>query len=62
MFTIAYIPPLWRHVMDERLLGVVGRDAARINLCPRQRTALIRRHGLTDSQSPPVPQAKIEQI
>ena len=49
MFTIAYIPPLWRRVMDERLLGLVGRDAARINLCPRQRQALIRRHRLTDS-------------
>jgi len=34
MFTIAYIPPLWRRVMDERLLKVVGRDASRINLAP----------------------------
>ncbi len=49
MFTIAYIPPLWHWVMDERLLAVVGRDAARINLCPRQRDALIRRHGLRDA-------------
>ena len=48
MFTVAYIPPLWRWVMDERLLGVVGRDAARINLDPRQREALIRRHQLRD--------------
>ena len=49
MFTIAYIPPLWRRVMDERLLAVVGRNAARINLCPRQREALIRRYGLRDA-------------
>jgi alkane 1-monooxygenase len=48
MFTVAYIPPLWRWVMDERLLGVVGRDAARINLDPRQREALIRRYQLRD--------------
>ena len=48
MFTIAYIPPLWRRVMDERLLGVVGRDAARINLDPRQREALVRRYQLRD--------------
>ncbi len=48
MFTVAYIPPLWRSVMDERLLGVVGRDAARINLDPRQRDALIRRYQLQD--------------
>lgn len=48
MFTVAYIPPLWRHVMDERLLAVVGRDAARINLDPRHRDALIQRYRLTD--------------
>ena len=49
MFTVAYIPPLWRHVMDERLLSVVGRDAARINLDPKQRAALVQRYKLTDS-------------
>lgn len=48
MFTIAYIPPLWRRVMDERLLKVVGRDAARINLDPRQREVLVRRYQLRD--------------
>ena len=46
MFTVAYIPPLWRYVMDERLLAVVGRDAARINLDPGQRQALIAKYGL----------------
>ena len=51
MFTIAYIPPLWRRVMDERLLNVVGRDAGRINLCPRQREALIRRYGLREPEA-----------
>lgn len=49
MFTIAYVPPLWRRVMDERLLGVVGRDAACINLDPRQRDALIKRYDLRDA-------------
>lgn len=49
MFTIAYFPPLWRYVMDERLLGVVGRDASRINLDPRQRSALIQRYHLRDN-------------
>jgi alkane 1-monooxygenase len=46
MFSVAYIPALWRYVMDERLLSVVGRDASRINLDPRQRSALVRRYGL----------------
>ena len=47
MFSIAYIPPLWRYVMDERLLKTVGRNAAKINLDPRHREALIQRYGLT---------------
>ena len=46
MFTLAYIPPLWRYVMDERLLAVVGRDASRLNLDPGQRQTLIAKYGL----------------
>ncbi|MFZ4479670.1 MAG: alkane 1-monooxygenase [Rhodoferax sp.] len=52
MFTVAYIPPLWRLVMDERLLRVAGRDAACLNLDPRQRDALIKRYRLQDSPTP----------
>ncbi len=52
MFTVAYIPPLWRYVMDERLLARVGRNAAHINLDPRQRDALIRRYRLQDTPAP----------
>jgi alkane 1-monooxygenase len=48
MFSLAYIPPWWRHVMDPRLLQTVGRDANRINFDPRQRQALIHRHQLRD--------------
>ena len=48
MFSVAYFPPLWRRVMDPRLLQAVGRDAARINFDPRQRQALIRHHQLYD--------------
>ncbi len=49
MFVVAYCPPLWRRLMDERLLASVGRDAARINLDPRQRDDLVRRHRLRDT-------------
>jgi len=28
MFLVAYVPPLWRYLMDERLLAVVGRRRA----------------------------------
>jgi hypothetical protein len=34
--------------MDERLLGVVGREASKINLDPQKREALISRYKLTD--------------
>lgn len=49
MFLVAYCPPLWRRLMDERLLATVGRDAARINLDPRQRDHLVRRHRLRET-------------
>ena len=49
MFLVAYIPPLWRYVMDERLLQVVGRDASRINIDPAKRSAIVRRYQLTDA-------------
>lgn len=52
MFSVAYIPPLWRRVMDPRLLQAVGHDAARINFDPVQRQALIRRHQLHDPSVP----------
>ena len=48
MFSLAYFPPLWRRVMDPRLLQTVGRDASRINFDPRHRQALISRHQLHD--------------
>jgi alkane 1-monooxygenase len=49
MFLLAYCPPLWRRVMDKRLLAVVGRDCARLNIDPRRRGALMRRHQLHES-------------
>lgn len=48
MFTLAYVPPLWRRVMDPRLLAQVGRDATHINIDPRQRAAIVRKYGLLD--------------
>ena len=48
MFTLAYVPPLWRRVMDPRLLAQVGHDAAHINIDPRQRAAIVRKYGLRD--------------
>ncbi|MNT27907.1 Alkane 1-monooxygenase [compost metagenome] len=52
MFTLAYVPPLWRRVMDPRLLAMAGRDANRINIDPRQRVQVVRRYGLRDGSLP----------
>ena len=51
MFLVAYIPPLWRAIMDPRLLASVGRDTANINIDPQSRATLIARYGLTESHS-----------
>ncbi len=43
MFPLAYVPPLWFHVMDPRLLalpGVAG-DLGKVNLDPRRRYRLV---------------------
>lgn len=53
MFLVAYIPSMWFHVMDRRLLKAVGRDARFINIEPSQRARIVRRYGLTDSSATP---------
>jgi alkane 1-monooxygenase len=45
MIVLAAFPPLWRRVMDPRLLGHYNGDAARANLQPRQRARLLARYG-----------------
>lgn len=32
MFLLAYVPPLWRHVMDPRVLALVDGDLSRVNM------------------------------
>ncbi len=51
MFLVAYIPPLWRSVMDPRLIASVGRDTANINIDPQNRTAIVAQYGLTERVS-----------
>jgi alkane 1-monooxygenase len=50
MFLLAYVPPLWFRVMDPRLVAMVGRDPARINVQPAQRDRLLRAFGLDPGQ------------
>jgi len=46
MFLVAYCPPLWRRIMDPRLVRAVDGDAARINFDPARRARLVRKYGL----------------
>ncbi|MFP3900999.1 MAG: alkane 1-monooxygenase [Acidimicrobiia bacterium] len=45
MIVLAAIPPLWRRVMDPRVIDFYGGDVTRANLHPRQRARLVARYG-----------------
>ena len=45
MIVLAAIPPLWRRVMDPRLLDHYEGDVARTNIAPRRRTRMLARYG-----------------
>jgi alkane 1-monooxygenase len=44
MIVLAAIPPLWRRVMDPRLLAHYDVDVTRTNIAPRRRARLLARH------------------
>jgi alkane 1-monooxygenase len=45
MIVLAAIPPLWRRVMDHRLLAHYGGDLTRANIHPPARKRVLARHG-----------------
>lgn len=45
MIVLAWFPPLWRRVMDPRLLAHYGGDVSRANIQPRQRRRVLARYG-----------------
>jgi len=45
MIVLAWFPPLWRRVMDPRLLAHYDGDVNRANLDPRSRKRLVSRYG-----------------
>lgn len=47
MILLAIVPPLWRRVMDRRLLEHYGGDITRANIHPRARKRLLRRYGVS---------------
>jgi alkane 1-monooxygenase len=44
MIVLALVPPLWRRVMDRRLLEHYGDDVERANINPRTRRRVLRRY------------------
>jgi alkane 1-monooxygenase len=47
MILLAAVPPLWRRVMDRRVLAHYGGDVTRANIAPRKRLRVLERHGAT---------------
>src|SRR5271166_1995201 len=45
MISLTYFPPLWRRVMDHRVLEHYGGDITRVNLDPRRREKILARYG-----------------
>ncbi|MEV6766993.1 alkane 1-monooxygenase [Nocardia sp. NPDC051030] len=46
MILLAYFPPLWRMVMDKRVLAHYSGDISKANVQPRKRERLAARHGM----------------
>ena len=44
MIVLALVPPVWRRVMDRRVLAHFGGDIRRANIDPRRREAVLRRY------------------
>lgn len=44
MFLLAYVPPLWRKVMDRRVLAQVDGDMTRVNIDPAAKSQLLRQY------------------
>jgi alkane 1-monooxygenase len=47
MIGLTYFPPLWRKVMDHRVLAHYDGDITRANICPRRRTKILARYGVS---------------
>ncbi len=45
MILLAYVPPLWRRVMDKRVLAHYGGDVTQANIAPHARERLLAHYG-----------------
>jgi alkane 1-monooxygenase len=55
MIIAATVPPLWRSIMDKRLLAHYGGDVHRANIHPRARTRILDRYGPPTAADSPQP-------
>src|SRR5664279_3272721 len=51
MIVLAYFPPLWRRVMDHRVLAHYGGDVTLANIAPRKRAKMLARYGAPTGDS-----------
>jgi alkane 1-monooxygenase len=45
MIGLTYFPPLWRRVMDHRVLDHYEGDLSRVNIHPRMRERVLAKYG-----------------
>ena len=46
MIVLTYFPPIWRKVMDHRVLAHHDGDITRVNLDPRRQEKILARYGV----------------
>ncbi|WP_370250293.1 fatty acid desaturase [Nocardioides sp.] len=46
MIVLALVPPLWRKVMDQRVVDHFGGDVSRANIVPRKRERILAKYGV----------------
>ncbi len=51
MIVLAMVPPLWRRVMDPRVLAHYGGDVTKANIHPARREQVLRRCGAAPEQT-----------
>jgi alkane 1-monooxygenase len=49
MIVVAVFPPLWRRVMDPKVVAHYDGDLTQANIAPRKRAKILARYGLTDT-------------
>ncbi len=49
MIVLAWFPPIWRRVMDQRLVDHFEGDVTRANIQPRKRAKILARYGAADA-------------